>query len=333
MITLVRASSWEKWYSRRAVKADRLVSILLLLQSAERRTARDLAERLEVSERTIYRDVDALSASGIPIYAERGADGGIALSQGYRKAILHIGEDEIRALFMTGNAVMADLGLAANLDRALDKLRGGFSDQQRAAAEKARDRIHIDQRRWNQSDPPTEKLALLRRAVWDDRRIELSYEDRMRNVTTRCCDPYGLVSKAGVWYIIAKTADGFRSFRVDRIREARELDERYVRDANFDLDQHWRESTQKVMADQVRFEVIVRATPEAVDMIASYWGAETIEGEPYKLRMVFQSEAMAIRSLVSLGDEVELLEPMSLCPAIMERARRVIERYESYVSR
>lgn len=311
------------------MKADRLVSILLLLQSAERRTARDLAQRLEVSERTIYRDVDALSASGIPIYAERGADGGIALSEGYRKAILHIGEDEIRALFMTGNAVMADLGLAANLDGALEKLRGGFSDQQRAAAEKARERIHIDQRRWNQSDPPTEKLALLRRAVWDDRRIELSYEDRMRAVTTRCADPYGLVSKAGVWYLIAKTPDGFRSFRCDRIREVRELDERYQRDPGFDLDRHWRESTQKLISDQQRFEVVVRATPESVDMVTSYWGAEQTDGDPLLLRMYFQSEAMAIRSMVSLGDEVELVEPLSLCVAIVERAQRILERYSA----
>lgn len=315
------------------MKADRLVSILLLLQSAERRTARDLAERLEVSERTIYRDVDALSASGIPIYTERGADGGIALSEGYRKAILHIGEDEIRALFMGGTAVMADLGLAANLDGALEKLRGGLSDQQRAAAEKARGRIHIDQRRWNQSDPPTEKLALLRRAVWDDRRIELNYEDRARTVTTRCADPYGLVSKAGVWYIIAKTPDGFRSFRVDRIREVRELDERFVRDAGFDLDEHWRSSTARMMAEQARFEVIVRVEPDSLDMVSSYWPAEPVsESDPHVMRMQFSNEGMAIRSLLSLGDEVLLLEPMELAHAICERAKRLLERYSAVPS-
>ena len=119
------------------MKSDRLISLLLLLQSAQRRTARELAARLEVSERTIYRDVDALSASGVPVYTERGPEGGIALADGYRNALTHFAEDEVRALFISGSAILSDLGLGANLDRALEKLRGGFSDVQRKAAEKA----------------------------------------------------------------------------------------------------------------------------------------------------------------------------------------------------
>lgn len=208
------------------MKSDRLVSLLLLLQSTERRTARDLALRLEVSERTIYRDIDALSASGIPVYAERGAEGGIALAEGYRRALMHFGEDEIRALFIGGTAVLSDLGLGPNLERALEKLRGGLGDVQQRAAERARGRIHIDQRRWNQSDPPVELLALLRRAVWDDRCIDIRYEDRTGAQTTRRVEPYGLVSKAGVWYVIARGESGFRSFRVDRVRDVQECKDR-----------------------------------------------------------------------------------------------------------
>ncbi len=311
------------------MKADRLVSLLLLLQSAQRRTARELAERLEVSERTIYRDVDALSVSGIPVYAERGSEGGIALADGYRKALLHFGEEEIRAIFVSGGNVLADLGLGANFDRALEKLRGGFSDAQRRSAEKARGRIHIDQRRWNQSDPPTEKLALLRRAVWDDRRIELVYEDRMRAQTTRVVDPYGLVSKAGVWYVVAKTDEGFRSFRADRIRELRELDERYERDGSFDLDAHWRETTMKLFETQGRFPVVVRVDSDSISMVVGYWPSEPVsENDPCLLRIIFASEDSAVNALVSWGDSITLVEPDGLRTRIVEHARKIIERYE-----
>jgi predicted DNA-binding transcriptional regulator YafY len=310
------------------MKADRLVSILLLLQSAPRRTARELAATLEVSERTIYRDVDALSVSGVPVLTERGAVGGISLSEGYRRAIMHFGEEEIRALFSSGSAVLADLGLSANLERALEKLRGGLSDVQRRAAEKARGRIHVDQRRWNQSDPPVEKLALLRRAVWDDRRVEITYEDRLRTVTTRPVDPYGLVSKAGVWYVIAQTAEGFRSFRVDRIRSARELDERFDRAPDFDLDAHWREATAQMRAQQQRFPVTLRVSPEAMEMVCSYWPTERVdEHDESLLRVIFSSEDAAVFHLMGWSDGTEIVEPQSLCAAIVARAQAILEKY------
>lgn len=310
------------------MKADRLVSLLLLLQSAPRRTARELAARLEVSERTIYRDVDALSASGIPIYAERGAEGGIALSEGYRKALLHFGEDEVRALFMGGSAVLADLGLGQNFERALEKLRGGFSDVQQKAAEKARGRIHIDQRRWNQSDPPTEKLALLRRAVWDDRCVEIVYEDRMRARTTRQVEPYGLVSKAGVWYLVAKANEGFRSFRVDRIQEVRECDERYTRDDGFDLDKHWRETTLQMRWRNDGFATVLRVSADAYSEICSYWPSEPISNDdPYVVRVRFSSEAAAVGHLAHWGREVQLIEPEALRELVVAHAQALLEHY------
>jgi predicted DNA-binding transcriptional regulator YafY len=310
------------------MKADRLVSLLLLLQSAPRRTARELARTLEVSDRTIYRDVDALCVSGVPVITERGAEGGISLAEGYRKALMHFGDEEIRALFISGSAVLSDLGLGANLERALEKLRGGLSDIQRRAAEKARGRIHIDQRRWHQSDPPIEKLSLLRRAVWDDRRVELKYEDRLRTLTTRAVDPYGLVSKAGVWYVIAQTSEGFRSFRVDRIREVRELDERFERAADFDLDAHWRDATAKMMAAQPRFPVTVRVSSEAMEMVCGYWPIERVdENDESLLRVMFSSEENAIYHLMAWSEGVELIDPKSLSSVLVSRAQAILERY------
>jgi predicted DNA-binding transcriptional regulator YafY len=310
------------------MKSDRLVALLLLLQSAQRRTARDLAERLEVSERTIYRDVDALSASGIPVYTERGSEGGIALAEGYRQALMQFGEDEVRALFISGSAILADLGLGPNMDRALEKLRGAFTDVQRKAAEKARGRIHIDQRRWYQSDPPVERLSLVRRAVWDDRRLEIVYEDRAKAKTTRCVDPHGLVSKAGVWYLVASTAEGFRSFRIDRIADVRELDERFERDVAFDLDAYWKQSAASMRAEFAGFAVVVRANAEAAESITSFWPSTWLDRDNERvLRIEFSSESAAVSHLLTWGIEVELIEPESLRLAVLQRARAICERY------
>jgi predicted DNA-binding transcriptional regulator YafY len=315
------------------MKADRLVSLLLMLQSAPRRTARDLAQKLEVSERTIYRDVDALSASGVPIYAERGHDGGIMLAEGYRKALVHFGEDEIRALFIPGSAILADLGLGPNLNLALEKLRGGFSEMQRRAAEHAKGRIHIDQRRWNQDGPPVERLALLRRAVWDDRRLELTYQDRERKLTTRIVDAYGLVSKAGVWYAIARTAEGYRSFRVDRIVDVRELDERFTRDATFDLDAYWREMSWSFRHQGERFTATLRVEPQALEAVAGYWLSERVrDDDPCLLRVHFSSESVAAMQIVSWGESVELIEPVALARLVVERAQRTVARYAPLIT-
>jgi len=315
------------------MKSDRLISLLLLLQSAPRRTARDLAERLEVCERTIYRDVDALCASGVPVYTERGPEGGIALAEGYRQALMHFGEDEVRALFISGSAILADLGLGANLDRALEKLRGGFSDVQRKAAEKARGRIHVDQRRWYQSEPPVERMALLRRAVWEDRCLEIVYEDRQKARTTRVTDPYGLVSKAGVWYLVARTGEGYRSFRVDRMIDVRECDESFVRDPSFDLDAHWRELAAQLRSGSPRFAVTLRADADAADMIMGYWPTEWIERDGERvLRVEFSGESVAVSQLMSWGEHVELIDPLALGASVLARARALCARYEPLAS-
>jgi predicted DNA-binding transcriptional regulator YafY len=310
------------------VKADRLVSVLLMLQSSRMRTARELATALEVSERTIYRDVEALCAAGVPLYTERGVDGGIALADGYKKALLHFGEEEIRALFSSGSAVMADLGLGSNLDLALDKLRGGFSEKQRGVAEKARKRIHIDQRRWNQSDPPVERLALLRRAVWDDRCVELRYEDRNKTQTSRRADPYGLVSKAGIWYLVAGTAEGFRSFRVDRIIDVVELTERFERALDFELDRYWKASSAGTGTYAEGCAVTMRVALHALDYVLTYWPYERIDPDDALLvRMTFSSEDAALYHLIAWGTDVNLLEPSRFRSVIADRARAVLAHY------
>jgi predicted DNA-binding transcriptional regulator YafY len=313
------------------VKADRLVALLLLLQSRQRCSARVLAERLEVSERTIYRDVDALGAAGVPVYAERGSAGGIVLADGYRRALMNFSEDEVRALFVSGASPLADLGLERGLDRALEKLRGGLADVHRRAADKSRARIHVDQRRWNQAEPPRPLLTALRRAVWDDRCVRISYEDRHRKVTMRSVDPLGLVSKAGVWYLIARSGSELRSFRVERIRDAKELPERFERPDEFDLERYWADSSARFVEASRGYDCVVtlRARSDALERITYYWPAEVLEQKAREalVRVTFPGKEVALFQLLGWSDIATLVEPAALREEIVQRAKRALRRY------
>lgn len=315
------------------MKADRLITLLLLLQSGRRRTAGALAEALEVCERTIYRDVDALCAAGVPVYTERGPDGGIALADGYRRALTHFNEDEIRSLFVSGASPLADLGMESGLDRALEKLHGGLADVQRRAAEKARARVHIDQRRWNQGEPPRELLTVLRRAVWDDRRVRIAYEDRNRKATIRTIDPLGLVSKAGVWYLIARLSEELemRSFRVERMRSVDELPTRFERPPEFDLERYWSDTSALFKQSSPEYFVTLRASVDAIETISLYWTTEVLERDADFgiLRLAFPGAEAAAYQVLAWGARVTIVEPLELRSSIVERAREALERHGS----
>ncbi|GAC1453087.1 MAG: hypothetical protein PVSMB8_12200 [Vulcanimicrobiaceae bacterium] len=223
------------------MKSGRLLAMLLYLQARGRASARELAEALEVCRRTVYRDLDALSAAGVPVHAERGNRGGIVLADGYRRALTQFREDEIRALFVSAENPLADLGLGDGLKEALEKLAGALPDSHRSAIAKTRSRVFIDARRWKQADPPREHLAALRRAVWEDRMVRLRYKDRNKAVTERVIEPFGLVAKAGVWYLVARWEGQMRTFRAERVLGVEELSQRFERPTGFDLDAYWRE--------------------------------------------------------------------------------------------
>ena len=313
------------------VKADRLLELLLLLQARPRCTARELAAKLEISERTVYRDVDSLAAAGVPVFAERGANGGIALSEGYRRALLQFGDEEIQALFIAGSSLVADLGLGGKGERALEKLRGGLSDVQRRAAESVRDRVYIDQRRWFQSDPSVERLSLLRRAVWDDRVIALRYKDREGKLSDRAAEPYGLVAKAGVWYVIARTDAGFRSFRVDRIVEVRVEERHFERDIAFTLESYWRETATRMLSERPSFAAIVRIDDDGVrSTLCGYYRTECVSPDDERIvRIYFSNERSAVRNAIAWGDSVELLEPPCVRAEIARHARTIAARYSA----
>lgn len=322
------------------MKSERLLAMLLLLQSRGRACARDIAEKLEVSERTVYRDLDSLSAAGIPVHAERGSRGGIVLSEGYRRALTQFREEEVRALFVSATDTLADVGLGDNLRRALEKLAGALTDSQRRAAEQTRGRIHIDPRRWKQAAQPRELLAALRRATAEDRRVLLHYRDRNGKVTERTVEPLGLVAKAGVWYLVAGYGGEMRCFRAERMLGLDVLLERFERPSGFDLDAFWREWSDSFERSLPGYPVTLRVAPDAVEDVTCFWQFEMIADGPARgrngwktVKLLFPGLEVAVAHVVMWSDRVDVVEPDQLRDSVLTRAQEIVRRYAAQTVR
>jgi predicted DNA-binding transcriptional regulator YafY len=312
------------------MRSQRLLSCLLLLQGERRRTARDLAGALEVSTRTVYRDVEALSAAGVPVTMERGPHGGIVLADDYRRSLAQFTVDELQALFATSAGPMADLGIASH-GLALDKLAGALPPSQRRAAIEARGTVLIDSNRWYRGAQPTSLLGVLRGAAADARRVRVQYRDRSGALTDRLVDPLGLVAKAGIWYLVAREDKGYRTFRAERIAGAQVLAERFTRPPDFDLDAHWRGSIASLedrAATQVTFDVVLAMRPEAVERHAPYLQMEMLgqDGADALVRLRFPMRELAIYHVLALGADVRIVEPYGFADAIVACARAAIAR-------
>ncbi|WP_031172834.1 helix-turn-helix transcriptional regulator [Streptomyces durhamensis] len=317
------------------MKSDRLLSILLLLQTRGRVPAHELADRLEVSVRTIYRDVEALSASGVPVYAERGRHGGIELLAGFRTDVTGLTADESRALFiLAAQGAHAALGLDAALGSALRKVMAALPAPYRPAAEVTSRRILVDATRWKSGPQRSVDLEVMQDAVFCDRRLRLRYrhsgerEPRMYTV-----DPYGLVAKAGVWYLVADRRGVPRLFRADRIRSARPLDEPVRRRPGVELADAWEVLRRQVEERQGGIEVTVRVRRERFDMFQRMMAAELTappdddgESDWVTARLAFPA-LRAVRQLLGFSDQVRLLDPPEARAELLAAARSVTALY------
>ncbi len=335
------------------MRADRLLSLLLLLQTRGRMPAHELARLLEVSERTIYRDLDALSAAGVPVYAERGPGGGCALLESYSTDLTGLTEGEVAALFMGGpGGPLTDLGVGRALEAAWLKLSAALSLEQRRDAERVRARIHLDAAGWFQSPEPVPYLRVLQEAVWQDRRLDLHYRRADGSELERVVDPYGLVAKASVWYLVAAhrdpggpeaKGDGPQEkthvYRVTRIVEAELREERFERPAGFDLASYWAERTARFEASFPRYPVRMRVAPEAVPALGHVLGdgaraqlaaAGPPDGEGWvTATLVFESFEAARARAFEFGSMVEVLEPAELRASVQATGEAIAILYAS----
>jgi predicted DNA-binding transcriptional regulator YafY len=313
------------------VRADRLLTLVMLLQSRGRMTARDLAERLEVSERTIYRDLDALSAAGVPVYAISGPGGGCAIDPAYRTSLTGLTADEARTLALTSSGgPLADLGLGGALDQVILKLLAGAPAAHRLDAEHARQRIYLDPDPWFQRPEPIPHLPLLQDAVWADERLRISYRRRDGATSERVIDPYGLVAKAGVWYLVTRTAGEPRVYRVSRILDAATTGERFARDPTFDLPTTWATWSTEFTESLPTFQSLLRVAPDRMDTLPAEVAALASPADSCGWRVVpmrFDIIEHAVGWVLSHGTTVEALEPPELRAVLAEAAVWLVGRY------
>ncbi|MGH3170017.1 MAG: helix-turn-helix transcriptional regulator [Trebonia sp.] len=330
------------------MRSDRLLSTLLLLQAHGQLPAADLAERLEVSVRTVMRDVEALSAAGVPVYTVRGPQGGIALLPGYRTDVTGLTAEESRALFvLLSGSAHADLGLGHALGSALRKVMAALPAQHRPVADLASRRILIDPVRWRAApDPgrlasdPLPNLAVFQQAVFSDRRLRLRYRHgRDNRVRTYTLDPYGLVNKAGIWYLVADHDGEPRLFRTDRAQSAAVLPEPSRRRDGLELAEVWDTLRRAIDDIPASLAVAVRVRDEILAMFLRVHQADLAapasappkrEDEPgwTRIELRFRSHLSA-QPLLAFGPDVEVLTPEDLRRALADTAKATAALYAS----
>lgn len=322
------------------MRADRLLSILLLLQVHRQMTAGDLARRLEVSERTIHRDMVALGMAGIPVTAERGTGGGWRLLEEYRTNLTGMNAAEVQALFLTQpSRLMADLGMEKASDAAFIKLLAALPAMSRQNAEDIRQRIHIDIAGWGQREDAVPFLPVLQQAVWQQRRLRFTYGYDGESAGERMGDPLGLVAKGSVWYIIVAVDGQPRTYRVSRVRHAELLDDLFERPAGFDLAAYWEESSARFTDRIPRFPVTLRVAPGAVRLVRVGGRYTRIEREDspdadgwVRMIMLFDGdesdgEHNACEFILSYGPQIEVIEPETLRARVLLAAQATVSLY------
>jgi predicted DNA-binding transcriptional regulator YafY len=320
------------------VRADRLLSILLTLQLRGRTTAKALAEQLEVSERTIYRDVDALSGAGVPVVTERGRAGGLALLGGYRTELTGLSGGEAEALpFLGLDAAAAALGLKVSAEAARLKVLAALPLSSRSRAGRVQECFYMDPADWYQRAATPPHLRVVAAAVWESQSIEIDYES-WTNRKQRVVDPLGLVLKGGNWYLVGQTPGKSNThiFRLENVRAARPLTTRFARPKSFDLAKLWRTEVSRFEASLRQSKATLRVAPSAM------WSIDRLGAEAAEAIQAAQPDERGWREasiwiegishaaglLLGFATDIEVLAPEALRREVQQRARRVCALYD-----
>jgi predicted DNA-binding transcriptional regulator YafY len=343
------------------MRADRLLSLLMLLQTRGRMTAQALADELEVSVRTVYRDIEALSGAGVPVYADRGPGGGCALVDNYRTQLTGLHEGEVRALFVASMpGALADLGLGADLKAALLKLLAALPAERRSEDRWVRERIFLDWESWQKTTAPVEvphaavpALQLIQQAVWNDRMLWITYRRTSsfyRRQFERLVAPYGLVAKEGEWYLVcaggAEAGDRIRVFKVAELVDVRSTADTFTRPAEFDLGHTWRTWCGHIRQDRGHYVVTAQVSPQMyVDLplhlgdnlgerLDQHWeecAQEAVSQANWRsVTLHFDSLEEARTKLLGLGAGVEVMTPVALRRSLLDYAQQVVIRYSRH---
>lgn len=317
--------------------ASRLLSILMLLQTRGGMSAPELAKEFEVSVRTIHRDIDQLSAAGVPVYADRGRTGGFKLVDGYRTKLTGLTQSEAETLFLAGlPGPAAELGLADLLATARLKLMAALPAGVQPGAERIAARFHLDPAGWFRGNEAPSFLPEIARAVWNEKMLRVRYRSGGDSYV-RTLGPLGLVLKGGTWYLIAESGKKLRTYRASNIIEAEALDEPYARPKKFDLAAHWTSAARDYEAGLYRESARVRLSPKGrarlavlgpyVLNAADATAAASAKDGWIECTLPLESAEFGVRELMRLGDEVEILSPASLRQDMARMAGAIAKRH------
>lgn len=320
------------------MRASRLLSIQMMLETQGPMSAAALAEALEISVRTLHRDIDQLSSAGVPIYAERGRTGGFRLLGGWNTRLTGLTPSEAQVVFLSGLAgPAADLGLDKPLQGARLKLLTSLPESLRTEAQKMQSRFHLDPVDWYREADAVPYLAIVAETVWTDRQLSMCYES-WRDKVERVVHPLGLVLKAGTWYLVAATDGKPRTYRISNVKHATMLEQKARRPERFDLARYWAQSVARFESEIYTDHADVLATPVGLKNLrylnAAVAGA-VAEARPTRrrdgrvaLRIPVESLEHGAGQLLRLAPEVEVTEPARLRKAIVSRLRQISAFYD-----
>jgi predicted DNA-binding transcriptional regulator YafY len=319
------------------MRASRLLTIMMLLQTRGRMSAEALASELEVSVRTVYRDIDQLSAAGVPVYADIGRNGGFALLDGWRTRLTGLTAPEAQALFLAGlPGPAAELGLGADVHQAELKLLAALPADWQQEAKRISSRFHLDPAGWFQPGYVHAHLKAVADAVWAERRLSVRYESWTK-VSDRVLEPYGLVLKGGIWYVVARSGEDVRTFRLSQIQALIVLEETFIRPKSFDLPAYWAEAKDQFERDIYVGTAQVRATARGITRLKAI--SQTVKDAIDAVEMVHDADgwatltipieeiSWATREMTKAGCEVEVLAPPELREAVADVARKMAAFY------
>lgn len=321
--------------------ASRLLSILMLLQTRGRMSAAALARAFEVSVRTIHRDIDQLSAAGVPVYADRGRSGGFQLMDGYRTNLTGLTQSEAETLFLSGlPGPAAQLGLAETLTAARLKVMAALPAKVQPGADRIAARFHLDPVAWFHGAERLPSLQAVAQGVWSERYLDLRYRRAGQSeFRQRKLGPLGLVLKGGIWYLVAQSGKSIRTYRVSAIFDAVMLDEKFARPKNFDLPEYWQESSRAYEVGLYGERADIRVSRAGMSKLETLGptvmeSARKTASEPDKngrIRCTVPIETVAVgaRDLLRLGEEVEVIGPPALRQEMAALLAAMLQRHES----
>lgn len=318
------------------MRADRLLSIMLILQAQGKTTTSALAETLEVSRRTILRDIEALSIAGVPVHADAGHGGGVYLDEHYRVSLTGLKEAEVRALFVsTRPGPLGDIGLGVAAEATLLKLFAALPSLHRQEAERIQQRIHLDPAWWWHKGATLPFMEILKAAVFGDYCVQVRYERGDGSVSERILEPYSLVAKASVWYLIARRDGELRTYRVSRFSAVELLDTHFERDEAFDLAQYWHIHSSEFVANMPSFAFTLRL-PAARLQFLNWYASERFtiretnaDGTQLVIDLRLSSLEEARMLVLGLGAEAEIIEPDILREAVFLQAQQIVSNTRS----